>query len=125
MGFFSVPRLPGWSFQQRIHEGVLPPPHCPDKSGPAGSPTDTLRKDSTLPPVTSKKSIVFLRMMKIGGFFKGLIPLPIFLEPILVYLFYYIKKQRRSNAIEIEAMPKRGKNAVTENLKIITDAVYC
>ncbi|MGM0381933.1 MAG: hypothetical protein ACQEQO_00350 [Thermodesulfobacteriota bacterium] len=48
MGFFSVPRLSGWSFQQRIHGGVLPPPHCPDKSGPAGSPTDTLRKDSTL-----------------------------------------------------------------------------
>jgi hypothetical protein len=72
MGFFSVPRLPGWSFQQRIHGGVLPPPHCPDKSGPVGSPTDTLRKDSTLPPVTSKKSIVFLRMVKIARFFKGL-----------------------------------------------------
>jgi len=49
MGFFSVPGLPGWSFQQRIHGG----------------------KDSTLPPVTSKKSIVFLGMMKIAGFFKG------------------------------------------------------
>jgi hypothetical protein len=72
MGFFLVPRLPGWSFQQRIHGGVLPPPHCPDKSGPAGSPTDTLRKDSTLPPVTSKKSIVFLGMVKIARFFKGL-----------------------------------------------------
>jgi len=23
MGFFSVPRLPGWSFQQHIHGGVL------------------------------------------------------------------------------------------------------
>jgi hypothetical protein len=73
MGFFSVPRLPGWSFQQRIHGGVLPPPHCPDKSGPAGSPTDTLRRDSTLAPVTSKKPIVFLGMMKIAGLFKGLI----------------------------------------------------
>jgi hypothetical protein len=72
MGFFSVPRLPGWSFQQRIHGGVLLYPHCPDKSGPAGSPTDTLRKDSTLPPVTTKKSIVFLGMVKITGFFKGL-----------------------------------------------------
>jgi hypothetical protein len=72
MGFFSVPRLPSWSFQQRIHGRVLPPPHCPDKSGPAGSPTDTLRKDSTLPPVTSKQSIGFLRMVKIAGFFKGL-----------------------------------------------------
>jgi SOS-response transcriptional repressor LexA len=50
----------------------LPSPHCPDKSGPAGSPTDTLRKDSTLPPVTSKKSIIFLGMVKIAGFFKGL-----------------------------------------------------
>ncbi|MGM0656904.1 MAG: hypothetical protein ACQETR_16550, partial [Thermodesulfobacteriota bacterium] len=38
----------------------------------AGSPMDTLRKDSTLPPVTSKKSIVFLRMVKIAEFFKGL-----------------------------------------------------
>jgi hypothetical protein len=72
MGFFSVPGLPGWSFQQHIHGGVLPPPHCPDKLGPAVSPTDTLRKDSTLPPVTSKKSIVFLRMVKIAGFFKAL-----------------------------------------------------
>jgi len=61
MGFFSVPRLPGWSFQQRIHGGVLLYPHCPDKS-----------KDSTLPPVTTKKSIVFLGMVKITGFFKGL-----------------------------------------------------
>jgi hypothetical protein len=26
MGFFSVPRLSGWSFQQRIHGGVLPSP---------------------------------------------------------------------------------------------------
>jgi len=32
----------------------------------------TLRKDSTLPPVTSKKSIVFLGMVKIARFFKGL-----------------------------------------------------
>jgi len=42
------PRLPGWSFQQLICGGVLPPPHCPDKSGPAVSPTDKLRKDSAL-----------------------------------------------------------------------------
>jgi len=74
MALFSVPRFPGWSFQQRIHGGVLPPPHCPDKSGPAGSPIDTLRKDSTLPPVTSKKSIVFLRRVKITKFFKALTP---------------------------------------------------
>jgi hypothetical protein len=43
-----------------------------DKLGAAGSPTDTLRKDSTLPPVTSKKPIVFFEMVKIAGFFKGL-----------------------------------------------------
>ncbi len=30
----SVPGLPGCSFQQRIHGGVLSPPRCPDKSGP-------------------------------------------------------------------------------------------
>ena len=70
MGFFSVPRLSGWSFQQLIHGGVLPPPHCPDTLGPAVSPTDKLRKDSTLPPVTSKKSIVFLRLKKLSGFAK-------------------------------------------------------
>jgi len=66
MGFSSVPRLPGWSFQQRILGGVLPPPHCPDKSGPAGSPMDTSRKDSALPPVTSKKSILFMHKDKNG-----------------------------------------------------------
>jgi len=42
-GLFFSSKAPGWSFQQRIHGGVLPPPHCPDKSGPAGSPTDTLK----------------------------------------------------------------------------------
>jgi len=72
MDFFSVPRLSGWSFQQRIHGGVLPPPHCPDNSGPAGSPIDTLRKDTPLPPVTSKKPIVFLSMVEITTFFEGL-----------------------------------------------------
>ena len=49
--FSSVPRLPGWSFQQRIYGGVLPPPHCPDISGPAVFPIDMSRKDSALPPV--------------------------------------------------------------------------
>jgi len=71
MGFFSVPGLLGWSFQHRIHGGVLPPPHCPDRSGPAGSPTDTVRNDSTLPPVLSKKSIVFLWMKTIVRLCKG------------------------------------------------------
>jgi hypothetical protein len=42
------PRLPGWSFQQRIYGEALLYPNCPDKSGPAVSPTDTLRKESTL-----------------------------------------------------------------------------
>jgi hypothetical protein len=42
------PRLQGCSFQQRIHGEALPPSHCPDKSGPAVSPTDTLRKESIL-----------------------------------------------------------------------------
>ena len=72
MGFSSVPRLPGWSFQQLIYGGPLPPPHCPDMSGPAVSPTDKLRKDSALTPVTSEKSILFCRIIKIVIFFKGL-----------------------------------------------------
>jgi len=59
MGFSSVPRLPGWSFQQLIHGGALPPPHCPDMSGPAVSPTDKLRKNSALTPVTSERSTLF------------------------------------------------------------------
>jgi len=67
MGFSSVPRLPGWSFQQLIYGGVLPPPHCPDKSGPAVSPTDKLRKDSALTPVTSEKSTLFLGLQRLSG----------------------------------------------------------
>jgi len=35
--FSSVPRLPAWSFLRLICGGVLPPPHCPDMSGPAVS----------------------------------------------------------------------------------------
>jgi hypothetical protein len=72
MGFSSVPRLSGWSFQQRICGGVLPPPHCPDKSGPAVSPTDTLRKDSALTPVTSEKSTLFIGVTNIVRFSKAL-----------------------------------------------------
>jgi len=72
MGFSSVPRLSGWSFQQLIHGGVLPPPHCPDKSGPAVSPTDKLRKDSALTPVTSEKSTLFIGETKIVRFSKAL-----------------------------------------------------
>jgi hypothetical protein len=47
-------------------------PEIPIYRGLRVPPTDTLRKDSTLPPVTSKKSIVFLGMMEIAGFFQGL-----------------------------------------------------
>jgi len=72
MGFSSVPRLSGWSFQQLIHGGVLPPPHCPDKSGPAVSPTDKLRKDSALTPVTSEKSTLLTGVPKIVRFCKAL-----------------------------------------------------
>jgi len=73
MGFSSVPRLPGWSFQQLICGGVLPPPHCPDKSGPAVSPTDKLRKDSALTPVTSEKSTLFIGVTRIVRFSKALV----------------------------------------------------
>jgi len=72
MGFSSVPRLSGWSFQQLICGGGLPPPHCPDKSGPAVSPTDKLRKDSALTPVTSEKSTLFIGVTKIVRFCKAL-----------------------------------------------------
>jgi hypothetical protein len=65
-GFSSVPRLPAWSFQLLTSWVFLPPPHCPPllwSRGPAASPTDRYRKDSTLrlgrtrrgPPVTSEK----------------------------------------------------------------------
>jgi len=73
MGFSSVPRLPGWSFQQLICGGVLPPPHCPGESGPAVSPTDKLRKDSALTPVTSEKSTLFIGVTKIVRFCKALL----------------------------------------------------
>jgi hypothetical protein len=51
-----------------------------ERLGAAGSPTDKLRKDSTLrlgrarcgPPVTSKKPIVLHKMTKIVSFFKAL-----------------------------------------------------
>jgi hypothetical protein len=81
MGFSSVPRLSGWSFQQLIYGGVLPPPHCPDISGPAVSPIDKLRKDSALrlgrarrgPPVTSEKPTLVIRVIKIVRFSKGIV----------------------------------------------------
>jgi hypothetical protein len=46
-----------------------------DRLRAAASPTDKLRKDSTLPPVTTKKSIVFHAMTKIVRFFKDFISL--------------------------------------------------
>jgi hypothetical protein len=72
MGFSSVPRLSGWSFQQRICGGVLPSPHYPDKSGPAVPPTDTLRKGRALTLVTSEKSTLFIGVTKIVRFCKDL-----------------------------------------------------
>ena len=72
------PRLPGWSFQQCIYGGVLPPPHCPNILGPAVSPIDTSRKDSALPPVTSEKSTLFIGVTKIVRFCKALISMPYF-----------------------------------------------
>jgi len=72
LGFSSVPRLSDWSFQQLIYGGVSPPPHCPDTSGPAVSPTDKLRKNSALTPVTSEKSTLFSWVTKIVRLCKGL-----------------------------------------------------
>jgi len=39
-----------------------------DKLGAAGSPIDTLRKDTSLPPVLSKKPMVFLVIVKMVMF---------------------------------------------------------
>jgi len=36
--YLKTPRLPGWSFQQRIHGGVLPPPHSPRQARGCGFP---------------------------------------------------------------------------------------
>jgi hypothetical protein len=70
MGFSSVPRLSGWSFQQRIYGGA--PSALPQSIlGPAVSPIDTLRKDSALPPVTSEKPTLVTRVAKIVRFCKA------------------------------------------------------
>jgi len=77
------PRLSGWSFQQLIYGGVLPSPRrklyepealriAPTCRGNAVSPTDKLRKDSTLTPVTSEKSTLFIGVPKIVRFCKAL-----------------------------------------------------
>ncbi|MGM0384250.1 MAG: hypothetical protein ACQEQO_12260 [Thermodesulfobacteriota bacterium] len=71
MGFFSVPRLPGWSFQ---HPSVR-----------AGGST------SRKPPVISTKSIIFHTMTKIVKFFKGL--LNILLTKMSTLHFFVLKER--------------------------------
>jgi len=81
MGFSSVPRLSGWYFQQLICGGV--PPASPERLAMAGrfthlpasggiSPTDKLRKDSALTPVTSEKATLFIGVTKTVRFCKAL-----------------------------------------------------
>jgi len=106
-GLFSVPRLPGWSFQQCIHGGVLPPPHCPDKSGPAGSPTDT----------SSKKSIVFLGIMKIARFFKGLEELHVRLS---ITVLFYISLMLLTFFLEKGVRKENNYGIHPENMKLYT-----
>jgi len=56
--FFSSKAL-GLVFSATYLRGSFAPSAFPANGGTAGSPTDKLQKDSALPPVTSKKSIVF------------------------------------------------------------------
>jgi hypothetical protein len=70
--FFGFPPLAG-SFQATYLWGILYPSAFSSlKPGAAVSPIDKLLKDSALPPVTSKKSILFFRVTEIVGFCKGL-----------------------------------------------------
>jgi hypothetical protein len=55
---FFCSEAPGLVFQQLICEGNLPPPLFPSASlGARASPTDKLRKDSVLTPVTTEKPL--------------------------------------------------------------------
>jgi len=69
--FFSSKAL-GLVFSATYLWGSFAPSALPDKSGPAVSPTDKLRKDSALTPVTSEKSTLFIRVTKIVRFCKAL-----------------------------------------------------
>ena len=70
--FFSSKAL-GLVFSTTYLRGSFAPSALPQNIlGPAVSPIDTLRKDSTLPPVTSEKPTLVTRVAKIVRFCKGL-----------------------------------------------------
>jgi hypothetical protein len=69
-GLFFSSKAPGLVFSATYPRGSFAPSAFPStSSGLRVPPIDTLRKDSIPPPVTSKKSIVFLGMVKITTFF--------------------------------------------------------
>ena len=72
--FFSFPiQGSGLSLFSNLSAGEFCPLRIPfDKLGAAGSPTDKLRKDSALTPVTSEKSTLFIGLTKIDRFCKAL-----------------------------------------------------
>jgi len=65
------PRLSGWSFQQRIYGGVLPPPHSPRQALGCGFPHRYIAKRQRPPPVTSEKPTLVTRVAKIVRFCKA------------------------------------------------------
>ena len=62
--FFSSKAL-GLAFSATYLWGSFAPSAFPAIGGTAGSPIDTLRKDSTLTPVTSEKFTLFSRVTNI------------------------------------------------------------
>jgi len=76
-GLFFTSKALGLVFSATYLRGSFTPSALPPalSSGrPAVSPTDNLRKDSALAPVTSEKSTLFIRVKKIVRFCKALLP---------------------------------------------------
>jgi len=65
--FFSS-KAPDLVFSATYLRGSLAPSALPTNGGPAVSPIDKPRKDSVLPPVTSEKLTLILRVKKLAVF---------------------------------------------------------
>jgi len=65
--FFSS-KAPDLVFSATYLRGSLAPSALPTNGGPAVSPIDKSRKDSVLPPVTSEKLTLVLRVKKLAVF---------------------------------------------------------
>jgi len=75
-GLFFSSKAPGLVFSATYLRGSFA--HLPASGGI--SPTDTLRKDSALTPVTSEKSTLFIGVTKIVRFCKALNSMPYFFQ---------------------------------------------